>query len=149
MITQVLKTLFRRDLEQLKHELDLYQNENRIWYTEKNITNSAGNLCLHLVGNLNTFIGTELGHTGYVRDRPLEFSAKDVPKSELLTRIDETIVVVENTLDKLTPAQLDAEYPREVLGRIMTTEFFLVHLASHLMYHLGQVNYHRRLLDVG
>lgn len=147
MITQTLKTLFRRDLEQLKRELDLYQHEDRIWYTEKNITNSAGNLCLHLVGNLNTFIGAELGQTGYVRDRPLEFSAKDIPKSELLSRIDETIVVVENTLDTLTPEQLDANYPRDVLGRVMTTEFFLVHLASHLMYHLGQVNYHRRLLD--
>jgi len=147
MITQTLKTLFRRDLEQLKRELDLYQHEDRIWYTEKNITNSAGNLCLHLVGNLNTFIGAELGQTGYVRDRPLEFSAKDIPKSELLSRIDETIIVVENTLDKLTPEQLDATYPRDVLGRVMTTEFFLVHLASHLMYHLGQVNYHRRLLD--
>ncbi len=147
MLTQTLRTIFRRDLEQLKSELDLYQHEDRIWYTEKNITNSAGNLCLHLVGNLNAFIGAELGHTGYVRDRPLEFSAKDVPRPKLLTRVDETIVVVENTLDGITPAQLNADYPREVLGQVMTTEFFLVHLAAHLMYHLGQINYHRRLLD--
>lgn len=147
MLTQTLRTIFRRDLEQLKKELDLYEREDRIWYVEKNITNSAGNLCLHLVGNLNDFVGAELGNTGYVRDRPLEFSAIDVPRSELLAKVDETIVVVENALDGLTPAQLEADYPREVLGRIMTTEFLLVHLAAHLMYHLGQVNYHRRLLD--
>ena len=148
MLTQTLKTLFRRDLEQLKRELELYQHEDRIWHVEKNITNSAGNLCLHLVGNLNTFIGAELGNTRYVRHRELEFSLKDVPRSELLTNVDETIAVIENALDGLTPAQLALNYPREVLGRIMTTEFFLVHLATHLMYHLGQINYHRRLLDV-
>ena len=149
MLTQTLRTIFRRDLEQLKKELDLYEREDRIWYVEKNITNSAGNLCLHLVGNLNDFVGAELGNTGYVRDRPLEFSATDVPRRELLAKVDETIVVVDNALDGLTPAQLEANYPREVLGQIMTTEFLLVHLAAHLMYHLGQVNYHRRLLDAG
>lgn len=147
MLTQTLRTIFRRDLEQLKKELDLYEREDRIWYVEKNITNSAGNLCLHLVGNLDDFVGAELGNTGYVRDRPLEFSATDVPRSELLAKVDETIVVVDNALDGLTPAQLEADYPREVLGQRITTEFLLVHLAAHLMYHLGQVNYHRRLLD--
>ncbi len=147
MLTQTLKPLFRRDLEQLKREIELYRNENIIWHTEKGIANSAGNLCLHLIGNLNAFIGTELGNTGYIRDRPLEFSLKDVPRQELLTKIDETIAVVENTLDKLTAEQLAADYPKEVFGKPMTTEYFLVHLSSHLMYHLGQINYHRRLLD--
>ena len=147
MLTQTLKALFSRDLEQLKREIDQYQHEEKIWYTEKDITNSAGNLCLHLVGNLNAFIGAELGHTGYVRDRPLEFSLKNVPKHELLTKIDDTLAVVESTLDKLTAEQLAAAYPKEVFGKPMTTEYFLVHLSSHLMYHLGQINYHRRLLD--
>ena len=148
MLTQTLQLLFRRDLEQLKRELDLYQNESRIWHTEKGITNSAGNLCLHLVGNLNTFIGMELGKTGYVRHRELEFSLKDVPRSELLAKVDETMAVVENTLANLTTDQLAAMYPKEVFGKPMTTEYFLIHLATHLMYHLGQINYHRRLLDI-
>ena len=147
MLTQALKTLFRRDLEHLKRELDLYQHEERIWHTEKGITNSAGNLCLHLIGNLNTFIGAELGRTAYVRHRELEFSLKDVPRSELLAKIDETIAVVERTLNELISEQLEAVYPKEVFGKPMTTEYFLVHLSSHLMYHLGQINYHRRLLD--
>ena len=147
MLTQTLKTLFRRDLEKLKQEIELYRSEEKIWYVEKGISNSAGNLCLHLVGNLNTYIGAEFGKTGYVRYRDLEFSLKDIPRMELLSKLTETIAVVENALDTLTVEQLAAEYPQQVFAKPMTTEYFLVHLSSHLTYHLGQVNYHRRLLD--
>lgn len=84
--------------------------------------------------------------TGYIRDRPLEFSLKDIPGSELISKIEQTIVVVNNTLDSLTEADLKAIYPQIVFEKEMTTEFFLVHLATHLGYHLGQINYHRRLI---
>ena len=80
MLTQVLTSLFNRDLDRLQKEIELYSNENTIWHTEKGIANSAGNLCLHLIGNLNTYIGKELGSTGYVRNRELEFSQKDQKK---------------------------------------------------------------------
>ena len=95
MLTQTLKALFRRDLEQLKREIELYQDEKIIWHIEKGISNSAGNLCLHLVGNLNAFIGAELGQTGYVRHRDLEFSLKNIPRIELLSKITETTAVIE------------------------------------------------------
>lgn len=78
---ETLKILFYRDLTRLKTEIELYQNENYIWKTPKEITNSAGNLCLHLVGNLNTYIGSAIGNTNYIRNRELEFSSKDIPKS--------------------------------------------------------------------
>ena len=146
MLTETLKSLFNRDLNKLKVEIESYQNESQMWIIDKNISNSAGNLCLHLIGNINNFIGTELGKTGYVRNRPLEFSLKDVPRSEIITKIDETIVVVNNTLDSLTEADLQAIYPQIVFEKEMTTEFFLVHLATHLAYQLGQINYHRRLI---
>ena len=148
MLVQTLKTLFSRDLERLKKEIDLYQNEEIIWHTEKGIANSAGNLCLHLVGNLNTYIGAELGKTGYIRHRELEFSLKDIPKNELLKTVEETIIVVATALDTLTDEQLDDEYPQVVFDKPMSTSYFLVHLATHLAYHLGQINYHRRLLDL-
>lgn len=148
MITETLKSLFNRDLNKLKVEIESYQNENKIWAIDKNISNSAGNLCLHLIGNINTYIGTELGKTGYVRNRPLEFSLKDIPRSEIISKIEETILVVNNTLDSLTEADLKVIYPQIVFEKEMTTEFFLVHLATHLAYHLGQINYHRRLLDI-
>lgn len=147
MLKQTLKTLFLRDLEKVKKEIEQYRQEQNIWKTAEGIANSGGNLCLHLVGNLKTYIGAELGKTGYIRQRDLEFSLKDIPRSELLAKISETIGVVGTTFDQLTDEQLAAEYPAPVLEGKATTEFFLVHLSMHLSYHLGQINYHRRLLD--
>ena len=106
MLTQTLKTLFRRELEKLKREIELYKVENRLWIVEKGITNSAGNLCLHLIGNLNNYIGKELGGTNYIRNRELEFSQKNIPRNELLKKIDETIIVVDKALDTITIQQL-------------------------------------------
>lgn len=147
MLIQTLKTLFDRDLNKLRSEIELYKNEQNLWLTENHIANSAGNLCLHLIGNLNTFIGKEIGKTGYVRNRELEFSLKNVPKTELLKKIDDTILVVSSSLDMLSEEDLAKEYPVAVFENAMSTEYFLVHLATHLAYHLGQINYHRRLLD--
>jgi uncharacterized damage-inducible protein DinB len=148
MLIEVLKTLFNRDLDKLKDEIDLYQNENEIWYIEKGIANSAGNLCLHLIGNLNAYIGAELGKTNYIRNRSLEFSLKDIPKAELIKKIEETKAVVNSALSSVTDEMLQNEYPLLVFETKMTTEFFLIHLATHLAYHLGQINYHRRLLTL-
>lgn len=147
MLIETLKSLFDRDLNKLKFEIASYQNESKIWAIDKNISNSAGNLTLHLVGNINHFIGNQIGKTGYIRNRELEFSAKDIPQSQLITKIEETLIVVNNALDKLSIADLEKNYPLIVFEKEMTTGFFLVHLSTHLAYHLGQINYHRRLLD--
>ncbi|PST83661.1 DinB superfamily protein [Pedobacter yulinensis] len=147
MLSTTLKTLLIRDLNKLKEELELYQDEANIWRIDHNILNSAGNLCLHLAGNLNAYIGGALGHSGYIRNRPEEFSQKNLPRAELIDKIKQTIAMVEATLPLLTDVQMQTEYPDEVNGTRQTTGYFLVHLAMHLSYHLGQVNYHRRLLD--
>ena len=146
MLIETLKSLFDRDLNKLKLEIESYQNESQIWAIDKNISNSGGNLCLHLIGNLNTYIGAEIGKTGYIRNRELEFSLKDVPRSELIEKIENTILVVNNALDTLTESDLEAIYPLVVFEKEMPTGFFLIHLSTHLAYHLGQINYHRRLL---
>jgi uncharacterized damage-inducible protein DinB len=147
MLTTTLRALFKRDLEKLKNEIGLYRDEKNIWRAEGGITNPAGNLCLHLVGNLNTYIGANLGNTGYIRNRDQEFSLKDISRTELILNIEKTIVVVQDTLLTLTDDQLKKEYPWLVWEEKTSTEFLLVHLATHLSYHLGQVNYHRRLID--
>lgn len=144
---ETLKILFYRDLTRLKTEIELYQNENYIWKTPKEITNSAGNLCLHLVGNLNTYIGSAIGNTNYIRNRELEFSSKDIPKSELIKKIEDTIVVVTNSLDMLSEKELKKDFPLLVFAEKTSIEFMLIHLTTHLNYHLGQINYHRRLLN--
>jgi uncharacterized damage-inducible protein DinB len=147
MITTVLQTLFTRELTKLRTEIESYKNESNLWKVDKNIANSAGNLCLHLVGNLNTYIGAILGKSGYVRDRDAEFALKNIPRKELIEKIDSTIAIINQVLPTLNEKDLSAEYPIVVLKEATSTEFFLVHLAMHLSYHLGQVNYHRRLLD--
>lgn len=144
----IFSTLFYRDLNKLKTEIMLYTKEENLWITEKNISNTAGNLCLHISGNLNHFIGKQLGGTDYIRDRALEFSAKNVARASLLEGIEETIEMVEETFGKMDPSILNTTYPIEVFGEPVTTGYFLAHLATHLSYHLGQINYHRRLLDI-
>jgi hypothetical protein len=147
MSNESLKALFKRDLNKLKIEIESYQKESNIWLVAEGISNSAGNLCLHLIGNINWFIGAEIGKTGYIRHRDLEFSSKDVPRIELIKKIEDTIPMVDSVLDGITAEQFEALYPIEVFGHPMSTEFFLIHLTAHLDYHLGQINYHRRLLD--
>lgn len=147
MLVESLKTLFNRDLNKLQEEIELYKNEANLWKIEKGISNSAGNLCLHLIGNLNSYIGSTLGKTDYIRNRDLEFSLINISKAELLNRIEKTKVVVNNALEVITSKKLEEEYPLLVFENKTTTAFFLIHLSTHLAYHLGQINYHRRLLD--
>lgn len=148
MLTETLASIFQRDLTNLYSEIEQYKSEDKLWVTERSIANPAGNLCLHLVGNLKTYIGAELGGFSYVRNRELEFSLKNVPKAELLAMVAETRTIVEETLRKLPANTFQEEYPMLVFAEKTSTEFFLIHLAAHLSYHLGQINYHRRLLDV-
>lgn len=146
MLIETLIKLYDRDLSKLKEEVGLYANKADLWKSDGEITNSAGNLTLHLIGNLKHFIGAVLGNTGFIRDRNSEFSAGGVSSDELVTEIDATMSIVISTLEQLTDEDFVKTYPIEVFGHPMTTEFFLVHLATHLNYHLGQINYHRRLL---
>ena len=147
MITDALTGLFERDLQRLKTEIELYRVEENIWLVKEVIGNSAGNLCLHLIGNLSHFIGAILGNTGYVRHREDEFSLKNIPRQDLVTNIENCRLIVKTTLAKLTADDLEKEFPQQVFDRSINAEMMLMHLSTHLTYHLGQINYHRRLLD--
>ncbi len=147
MLIQELKKVFLKDLAKLKEEIGLYQSEENLWKIEAGIANSGGNLCLHLVGNLNHFIGAVIGKTNYVRNREAEFSSKNIPQKELIKMVEATGVVIDTVLTSMTDDQLNAEYPLLVLKEKTSTGYFLFHLSSHLGYHLGQINYHRRLMD--
>jgi len=146
--TENLKAIFERDINTLKKELALYENEADLWVVNGAITNSAGNLFLHLCGNLKHFIGAVLGDTGYVRERDREFNDKNVSRAEIDKSIDETLAIVSQTIENLDPETLGDDFPQRVFqGKAFNTELFLLHLSGHLMYHLGQINYHRRLLS--
>ncbi|MDO1500422.1 DinB family protein [Winogradskyella maritima] len=148
MITETLLKIFKRDLNSWITELNAYSHETNIWMLDGDILNSAGTLSLHIVGNLNHFIGAKLGNTEYVRQRDLEFSLRDVPRAELIQKLKATSEMLEAVIPSLSKTDLQAEYRRNPDEPFMTTEYFLLHLLSHLGYHLGQLNYHRRLFDV-
>ena len=147
MLIETLRSLFSRDLTRLQNEIESYEKEQNIWKIEGQINNSAGNLCLHICGNLNTYIGKEIGNTGYVRNREDEFALKNIPREELIKKIEDTIRTVNSSLENLDEKTLENEYPVLVFDKKTSTEYLLVHLAMHLSYHLGQVNYHRRTVD--
>jgi hypothetical protein len=146
MLKNTLITLYDRDLNNLKKELEQYTDEKTIWKVKEGISNSAGNLTLHLLGNLNHFVGSVLGATGYVRQRDSEFTTKDIARKELLSEIDKLNTIIKDTLGKITDADLNKEFPIELLGKKQTIHYVLVHLLGHFEYHLGQINYHRRLI---
>ena len=143
---QILDILIK-DLDRLSAELDLYTNEEQLWLVASGITNSAGNLALHITGNLQHFIGMVLGQTGYQRDRPGEFNRKHVPLNELHNEVMAAKQAINAALP-LTSEEMQQPYPLAAgFGpEGMTNAYALVHLTAHLSYHLGQINYHRRLL---
>ena len=141
-----ITNVITRELQALRREVETYPTEGDLWEVRPGITNPGGNLALHLAGNLQYFLGNVLGKTGYVRNREAEFGNKDVPRAELLREIDNALAAVRTGMSKLTEADLTKPYPEPVAGVKSTTGAFLAHFATHLAYHLGQVDYHRRIL---
>jgi hypothetical protein len=146
LLMESVSNVMVRDLEKLLAELKLYRDEKSLWRIAGDIKNPAGNLSLHLCGNLQHYIGFVLGGIPYVRNRDNEFAAKDVPLPTLISEIEKAKKAISETLPRLTQQQLESDYPADVFGYPVKTLFFLVHLSAHLSYHLGQVNYHRRLV---
>lgn len=146
MLKEILIEIYERDLNKLKKEIGLYSDETKLWAIQGEITNSAGNLTLHLLGNLNHFFGTVLDKNGYLRDRDSEFSSKNISRDELIQKIDDAIEVVKTAINNLSEEDFAKDYPLPFNDKVVKMDFFLVHLATHFSYHLGQINYHRRLL---
>jgi hypothetical protein len=145
MLATELAALFARDLRRLRQELEAFPDDAAVWATAPGVTNSAGTLALHLEGNLREYIGRQLGGRAYVRDRPAEFSTRNVPREELVVRATGLLAEIPQMIGSLTAARLDATYPEKVLGTPLTSRQFLVHLHGHLNYHLGQIDYVRRV----
>ena len=146
-MTTSLIELFNRDLNKLNDEILAYPDEYSLWEVDAKIKNSGGNLAIHIIGNLNHFIGAHLGSTNYIRQRDKEFNDKNVPRELIVDQIKDIKNILNDVLSSLNNEVLSRNYPIEVFGKPMSTEYFLIHLYGHLNYHLGQINYHRRLLS--
>ena len=146
MNVEFLHRVLVRDASTLRDELRAYPEEQQIWAMPPGIKNSAGTLVLHLCGNLQHFVGALFGGTAYVRNRGAEFSRRDVPRAELLTECDAALDAVTRGFAGLTDESLSKPFPDQLAGATLPTGLALLHMATHVAYHLGQVDYHRRLV---
>jgi uncharacterized damage-inducible protein DinB len=140
-----LRIILLRDLETLAREVALYPDDAGLWREVPGLPNAGGNLALHLCGNLRHFIGAVLGGTGYQRDRPAEFAARGPTREAVVAEIRTAAREVDDTLAALEPSRLSDPFPLAFEGRHLRTDLFLAHLCSHLAFHLGQLDYHRRV----
>jgi hypothetical protein len=141
-----IRNVLVRDLEAVREEVLAYPDEESLWQRVPGIGNSGGNLALHLAGNLQHFVGSVLGETGYLRDRDSEFDPAKRPRSFLLEELSAARLAVATTLDRLPETRCSEAFSIEFAGRRLSVDQFLVHLATHLAFHLGQIDYHRRIL---
>jgi hypothetical protein len=147
MLNSIVATFYERDIRKLIEEVNLFKNEEDLWRTRGSVKNPAGNLVLHIDGGLNHLIGAVLAQTGYGRNRDQEFIRKDVERKDLVAQLEALIPMINETVNGLTPEQLEAEYPIFFDKPKTSTSYVLLQLLLHLNYHLGQVNYLRRILD--
>jgi len=144
MLNSVLASFYERDIRKMIEELNLFRNDENLWRTQGSVKNSSGNLALHIIGGMNHLIGATLAQSGYVRDRDQEFIRKGVERSELVAQLEELIPMINKTVNALN---IEAEYPLIFDNEKRSNSYVLVQLSLHLNYHLGQVNYLRRVLE--
>jgi uncharacterized damage-inducible protein DinB len=146
MLGTLVQTVLLRELAALRRSIEAYPDDGSLWSLPRGLPNSGGTLALHLAGNLRHYTGRVLGGSDYRRDREAEFSRRDVPRTELLAELDATRLAIEQAFAGLSETRLSEPYPEKIAGQTFTMEVFLVHLAAHLAYHLGQLDYHRRIV---
>ncbi|MBS1915211.1 MAG: DUF1572 family protein [Bacteroidetes bacterium] len=144
MLNQILANFYERDLRKMIEEINLFRKEENLWKIEGSLKNSAGNLALHIIGGSNFLFGTTLGKTGYVRNRDQEFTQKNVERKIIVARLEELVPLIKNILSAL---DMEAAYPLVFDGEKRTNNYVVTQLLLHLNYHLGQVNYLRRVLE--
>ena len=145
-LTSDLAQLFARDLKRLRQEIEAFPDDATLWRTVPGVTNPAGNLTLHLEGNLREYIGRQLAGIAYQRHRDSEFNQRDLTRSELCNRIASLTEQIPAAIGSLNDADLARQHPEAVLGHPTSTHQVLASLLGHLNYHLGQIDYLRRTL---
>ena len=147
MLNRVLASFYERDIRKLIEEVNLFKHEENLWRAQGAVMNTSGNLVLHIIGGLNHFIGATLAQTGYARNRDQEFIIKGLERKYLVDQLEELIPMINRTLNTLTHEDMEAEFPIFFDKPKTSTSYVLLQLLLHLNYHLGQVNYLRRILE--
>jgi uncharacterized damage-inducible protein DinB len=127
------------------HELTEPLSTEQLWTKPYRYGNSIGNLILHVTGNLNYFIGSQIAQTGYVRHRDQEFSGSGKPKAELLSAFDQAIETAVTTISQQAAEDWSAPYSAD--GTAHKDRFSMVlTCAGHANHHVGQIIYLQREL---
>src|SRR5262245_11524857 len=132
-----IRRLITRDLEGFQREIALFPDDESIWRTAPGVTNSAGNLAVHVCGGLQYCVGAVLGGEAYVRDREAEFGRRSGSRDDVIAELARTMVVVNAALSGPAHAWIGKPFPIAVNGLALRTEMFLLHLVSHIAFHLG------------
>lgn len=140
-----IRMIALRDLRDVRKEVEAYPDDASLWRSVPGITNPGGSLALHLAGNMQHYIGAVLGRSSYVRNRSAEFTQRDLSRADVLRRLDEAIAEVDESLAHLTDDDLNRPFPEHQPGMQLMTGQFLTHCLAHMGYHLGQLDYHRRI----
>jgi hypothetical protein len=148
-IAHGLAALFSRDLTRLIQELQAFPSDETLWQRSAGVKNSAGNQVLHLEGNLREYIGRQLGQVAYSRARDREFTLTGISRDDLVQRMEQVHGLVAKVVSRLSECDLSTAYPERVLEATLSSHDFLVHLHGHLNFHLGQIDYLRRILTEG
>jgi uncharacterized damage-inducible protein DinB len=124
------------------HELLAPISTERLWAKPYPYANSIGHLLLHLTGNLNNYVGAQIAKTGYVRNRPLEFTdASKHPKEKVLADFDAAIAMVVATIRKQSSEDWAAPYSDPTEPRTNTRFGCFMRMAAHAYHHTGQIIY--------
>jgi hypothetical protein len=146
MLRSAVATVMLRELAAVRRSIEAYPDDESLWAERPGLPNAGGTLALHVAGNLRHFVGLRLGQVAYVRDRDAEFARRGVTRSQVTAELDAARDALERGMAATTEAMLAAPYPDPIAGRQVSTGDFLVHLATHLAWHLGQLDYHRRVV---
>ena len=145
--TALARTALIEGLEQLRDQVRTLAeplSEQEFWTKPLDPGNSVGHLVLHLTGNLNHFVGAQLGGSGYVRDREREFTETQLPsKVDALQKLDDAVTMFRKVVSSLSAEQLAAAHPEARFGVVMNA---LIHLLAHFALHRGQMSYIVRLV---
>jgi hypothetical protein len=140
-----IAALLQRELAGFEREIGLFPDDETLWRTMPGVPNSAGNLALHVAGNLQHFVGAVLGGSAYVRDRNGEFSRRSGSQREIVEELQKAAVAVRTVVPNLSDEILVRDFPEVVIpDRRIQTLRFLLHLCAHASFHLGQAGYLRR-----
>ncbi|HET8963143.1 MAG TPA: DUF1572 family protein [Chitinophagales bacterium] len=139
-------TILSQGIDKIISELNQYENEMDIWEIDGEIKNSAGNLAIHLSGSINYFIGAVMAKNGYVRNRDAEFSEKNISREKMISELNTTKTMMEEFISQQDADFYNAIFPLQTFGENRSNHYALMIMAVHLNYHLGQINYHRRLI---